>query len=255
MLTNKTILLTGGGSGIGEAFALHLAENNEVVICGRNESRLKAVASNHNNISYKVADISDPEAIESLFIWAKSQGFVFDVLINNAGVVELWDLTRNKLSATEIFEKVNTNLSGAIAVTQQFITQADRNVDNIIINNTSEIVLLPVALMPLYSASKAGLSVFTKSLRVQLKKSKFRIVELLTPGVDTNMPKQLGNKGKLINPQTFVKEVMKSVSQGKTEYSRGPYAFLFKAFQRLSPTYGINLADKLSRKQLNIDSW
>ncbi len=250
MLQNSRVLITGGGSGIGEALALQLANDNKVIICGRNEDKLKMVSSKNKNISYEVTDISDYHSIDKLFASLKEKKIVLNVLFNNAGVVEKWDLNRNKLTSKEIFEKANTNFAGAIAVTQHFINQANQSDENLIINNTSEIAFMPIPIMPLYSASKTGLSVFTKSLRIQLKNTKFKVIEILPPSIDTDMPKQLNNTGKLVNPNYFAISVINNIKKGKIEYAPGENVFLFKLFQKFLPNIGLNLIDKLSRKQL-----
>jgi len=156
MIQNKTILITGGGSGIGEALALKLAMHNKVVICGRSKEKLERVSARNPNISFETTDVADYHSIDKLFSVLKERGIVFDVLFNNAGVIEIWDVTTTKLSSREIFEKINTNLSGAIAVTQHFIGQADQAAENLIVNVTSEIALFPIPILPLYAASKAG---------------------------------------------------------------------------------------------------
>jgi uncharacterized oxidoreductase len=252
MLQNNTILITGGGSGIGEAVALQLANENRIVICGRNEERLKKVCSKNKNITHELVDVSDYNSVDRLFTKLKAKGIVLDVLFNNAGVVELWDLTHTSLTSKEVFEKANTNFAGALAVTQHFINQADPSKENLIVNNTSEIAILPVPVMPLYSASKTALSVFTKCLRVQLKNTNFKVVELLTPGIDTDMPRQLNNTGTLINANDYAKNVIKMILKGKTEYAAGPNAALLKFFQKTFPRAGMTLLDKLSRKQLGL---
>ncbi|HTF82793.1 MAG TPA: SDR family NAD(P)-dependent oxidoreductase [Cytophagales bacterium] len=250
MLKNNTILITGGGSGIGAALALQLALNNKVYICGRDDKKLKAVADQHANISYAIADLCDYGSIEQLFDKFKESEITFDVLFNNAGVVEIWDLRHQTLAPKEIFDKVSTNLSGAIAVTQQFVLQANPSVENLIVNNTSEIAIMPIPVLPLYSATKAALSVFTKALRVQFKHTSFKVVELLTPGVDTDMPKKLNNTGKLRNTEDFAKSVIAHISKGNTEYAPGKNVLLLKVLQKFFPNSGLNLIDKLSRKQL-----
>ena len=155
MLKNKTILITGGGSGIGEALAIQLSSENNVIICGRSEEKLKTVAAKNKNITYEIVDLSNVTSIDKLFAGFNEQGVDFNVLINNAGVVEIWDITTTKFTSTELFEKVNTNLSGAIAMTNHFINQANHSVDNLIVNVTSEIALFPIPILPLYAASKA----------------------------------------------------------------------------------------------------
>lgn len=250
MLKNKSILITGGGSGIGEALVANLSKNNKIIICGRNESNLKKVASANKNVSYYVANVSVSDEIDELFKRISADGIVLDVLINNAGVVEQWDINKTVFSSVQIFEKINTNLSGAIATTQQFICQANKFVENLIVNVTSEIALFPIPILPLYATSKAGLRVFTQALRTQLKNTNFRVVEILPPAVDTAMPKQLGNTGKLVNADTFAKNIIASVNKGKSEFAPGSNVPLLKFFSKFLPKVGLNLIDKMSRKQL-----
>jgi len=250
MLQNRSILITGGGSGIGEALALQLAKENKVLICGRTEENLKKVGSQNENITYEVVDISDFQSIDNFFIKIKESGILLDVLINNAGITELWDLKKTILTSEKIFEKVNTNFAGAVAMVQHFINQADGSKSNLIINNTSEVAIMPIPILPLYSASKAGLSTFTRSLRIQLRNTNFKVIELLPPGTDTNMPKQLGNKGKLISASDFAQKAITAINKGRTEFTYGPTVYLFKIFSRVAPKQGLTLIDKLSRKQL-----
>lgn len=250
MLNQKTILITGGGSGIGEAFVANLSKENKIIICGRNESKLQKVANTNKNVSYYVADVSVPDEIDNLFNKISADGIVLNVLINNAGVVELWDITKTVFTSSQIFEKINTNLTGAIAITQQFISQANKSAENLIVNVTSEVALFPIPILPLYATSKAGLRVFSQALRTQLKNSNFKVIEILPPAVDTAMPKQLGNTGKLIDADSFAKSSITSINKGKIEFAPGSNAPLLKLFSKFLPNTGLNLIDKMSRKQL-----
>ncbi|WP_343689245.1 SDR family NAD(P)-dependent oxidoreductase [Chitinophaga sp.] len=251
MLKGRTILITGGGSGIGETLTNKLSNDNKVIICGRNEDKLKKVAAANKNVSYYVADVSVPDEIDELFQRIKTDGMVLDVLFNNAGVVEQWDITKSALSSARIFEKINTNLSGAIAVTQQFVSQANKLANNLIVNVTSSIAIFPFPVLGLYSTSKSGLSVFTKMIRQQLKGTNFKVVEILPSQVDTEMPKQLGFTSKGANVQDFAGKVINAINKGKTEFSPDPNASMLKLFNRLLPESSVlNMADKISRKIL-----
>lgn len=249
MLKRKTILITGGGSGIGEALAVQLANDNKVIICGRNEDKLKKVANTSRNISYYVADISIPTEIDNLFKRIADDKITLDVLFNNAGVVERLDVREATFSSTQIFEKVNTNLSGAIVVTQHFIQQANNSAENLIINVTSGIVGFTVPTQPLYVASKSGLNAYTKLLRYQLKNTNFKVVEILPPGVYTEMPKGLGfkNADKFPLPSAYVKKVIASINKGKTEYAPSGLS-LVKFFLLLLPNTTLKLVDKAGKK-------
>ncbi len=249
MLKGKTILITGGGSGIGEAFAKILSQDNKIIICGRNEEKLKRVAALSDQISYYVADISTPVDIDTLFKRIANDKVVLDVLFNNAGVVEKFEVLESKLSSAQIFEKINTNLSGGIAITQQFINQAYKSVPALIINITAGIAIFPVPVLALYSTSKAGLSVFTRTLRQQLKSTNFKVIEVFPPHVETAMPKEIGNTAKGAKAYDFARKTIEAINKGKIEYTPGFNVVLLKLFSRFLPKTGLNLIDKVTRKQ------
>lgn len=251
MLKGRTILITGGGSGIGEALTNKLSKDNKIIICGRNEDKLKKVVAANKNVLYYVADVSVANEIDELFKRIKTDGIVLDVIFNNAGVVEQWKVTELTLSSAQIFEKINTNLSGAIAVTQQFVNQAKKSANNLIVNITSSIAIFPFSALGLYSTSKSGLSVFTKMIRQQLKGTNFKVVEILPTQVNTEMPKQLGFTSKGVNVQDFASKVINAISKGKTEISPAPNVTMLKLFNRLLPKSSVlNIADNISKKIL-----
>lgn len=252
MLKNRTILITGGGSGIGEALVKNLSNDNRLIICGRREEKLKKVAATHKNTSYYIVDISVPEEIDRLFKQLSDDQIVLDVLFNNAGAVEQFDILKAPFSSVQIFEKINTNLSGGIAVTQQFIRQADKSGENLIVNITSEISLFPIPILALYATSKTGFSIFTKTLRQQLKKTRFKVIEILPPQVETEMPKQIANTAKGVKPDDFAKKVIASINKGRKVFAPGLNVPLLKLFSKFLPDSGINLVDKMSRKKIQV---
>src|SRR6186713_665240 len=133
-LQNKTVLVTGGATGIGYGLAQNLAAlGNQVIITGRRIDKLQAAQQAIPGLLYFACDVSDPAAIDDLFRHLDQQGIVLDVIFNNAGVLELWDIPGQSIASTDIFTKINTNLSGPIAITQHFIRQADPQKDNYIV--------------------------------------------------------------------------------------------------------------------------
>lgn len=247
MLKDRTILITGGGSGIGEALATILSAENKVIINGRNEEKLKKASAAGKHISYYVADLSKPDEIDGLFKRLKADNIVVDVLINNAGVTEPYYIDKKVMTSSQIFEKINTNLSGAIATTQQFIAQADRAASNLIVNISSAIVVFPAPSQLLYFSSKSGLHAFTRLLRYQLKDTNFKVVEVLPQGVDTEMSRGLGFTGKAPLPSTYARKVIRSINKGKIEHA---FAGITPArlFNALIPNATLRLVDKMSQK-------
>jgi uncharacterized oxidoreductase len=250
MLEGRTILITGGGSGIGEALAVELSAKNKVIICGRNVDKLERVSSSASNVSFFVADISQSAGVDRLFQQLANEGITLDVVFNNAGTIERYDALEGTIATARIFDSINTNLAGGISVIQRFLDQADRSKENIIVNITSEIALFPVPQLALYSASKTGFSIFTRVLRQQLKHSKFKVVEILPPHVETGMPKRIGNKAKGVEVHGFAKAIIQAINDGKEVLANGRNVPLLKMFNKFLPGAGLELIDRMSKKQL-----
>jgi uncharacterized oxidoreductase len=252
-LSNRTILITGGATGIGLALADQLSKTNRVIITGRRIAALEEAKRRNSSLTWYQSDVSNPNDIDSLFETLKRANIVIDVLINNAGVIELWDLRSAQFTSREVFEKINTNLTGAICMTKQFIRQASIKQINYIINITTEVAIMPIPILPLYSSSKAGFSVFTKCLRQQLAKSNFKVIEILPPAVDTAMPKKINNTSPdMLDARLFAEKVIGKIESGVLEYAPGKNAYMFSLLRRLSPSLGIKLIDTMSRKQLGV---
>src|SRR5258708_11716261 len=251
-LTNKTILITGGATGIGFALAKVLAkQNNKVIITGRRLDKLKEAHELVPALQYYQADVSDPASIDSLFSQVKDEGMVLDVVFNNAGVLEIWDIFGQTIPTADLFTKISTNLTGPIAITQSFIRQADHRKKNYIINITTEAAIMPFPILPLYSSSKAGLSVFTKALRIKLQHRIFVVVEIVPPAVESKMTTEdMNNSTKLVQPSVFAHQVIAKIEAGKLEFAPSSNARSLHMIRRFFPKAGLKMIDKMSRKQI-----
>ncbi len=251
-LSNKTILITGGATGIGFSIAKILAsQNNNVIITGRKLDKLKEAKDEVSSLEFFQCDIANPDSIDALFIQLAGKKIVLDVLFNNAGVIETWDILNKDLPSSEIFLKLNTNLAGQVAVTQRFIRQANKKLQNVIVNMSSDAAIMPIPILPLYSASKAGFNVFTLNLRAQLPNSQFRVIEIYPPATETRMTTtDMVNTGTLVKPDVFAKKMVKSIEAGKNEYTASPNAGLLRFLRRVAPKAGLKLVDKSSRKTI-----
>ena len=251
-LSNKTILITGGATGIGFGFAQNLIEKgNRVIISGRRLDKLQEAQNALPGLLYFACDVSDPDAIDELFVKLKDEGIILDVVFNNAGVLELWDIQTQTIASKDVFTKINTNLSGPIAITQKFIRQANSDTDNYIVNISTEAAIMPIPIMPLYSSSKAGLNAFTLSLRTQLKNSKFHVVEIVPQATESKMTTvDMKNTTKLADPKIFAKQVIRKIEEGKLYYAPSSNAKLLTIIRRVFPNSGLKLIDKMSRKEV-----
>ena len=181
MFKNQTILVTGGGSGIGLALASRLlSAGNTVIVCGRRTSVLDSVKKKFPAIHTHVCDISTSTGRVELFDWAIGAFPKLSVLVNNAGVQRHVKLTSDTYDSSEIA----INLEAPIHLSMLFAQHLSGQKDSCIINVTSGLAFSPLASVPVYCATKAALHSFTLSLRQQMP---FKVVEILPPAVNTDL--------------------------------------------------------------------
>jgi len=186
-LTGNTILITGGGSGIGRglAEALHKIDN-QVIIAGRCAGRLTEVAKASPGMKWVELDIEDPASITAVAGKLIAEYPKFNVLINNAGVMQIDDVSAaidEKLLVTTL----TTNVMGPIRLTGALIEHLKRQKEAAVINNSSVLGFVPLASAAIYSATKAALHSYTMSLRYKLKDTPVKVLEIAPPWVQTGM--------------------------------------------------------------------
>lgn len=187
-LTNNHILITGGGSGIGRglAEALH-ALGNQVIIAGRRPSMLEdMVRSNPGMVSYAV-DLQDPAALQAFAAEVADQHPGLNVLINNAGIMRAEDLQAQPAKLADMEAILSTNLLAPLRLTAALLPLLRRQPRSTIMNVSSGLAFVPMALTPTYCATKAALHSYTQSLRYQLKGTTTEVVELIPPYVATDL--------------------------------------------------------------------
>ena len=189
-IKNNTILITGGATGIGFSLAETLVNaGNTVIICGRREAKLKEAREKLPRIQTKVCDLSKKLERESLFNWVKHNFPDCNVLINNAGIQRMINLTKGTKELLSGENEVEINLVAPIHLSAHFIPLLLKKREAAIINVSSGLGFVPIAAMPVYCATKAAVHLFTVSLRYQLKDSPIKVFEIVPPAVDTELGK------------------------------------------------------------------
>jgi uncharacterized oxidoreductase len=184
-LNNRTILITGGSSGIGLELARQLlARGNIIIITGRDQERLDAARRTLPGVHVFKSDVSDPAAILALHDAVLAQFPALDTLINNAGIMRNLNLNQPR-GLDDVAREIDINLSGPVRMVQQFLPQLKSRGNAMIVNVSSGLAFIPIPISPVYCAAKAGLHSFTQSLRVQLAGTNVTVVELAPPGVET----------------------------------------------------------------------
>jgi uncharacterized oxidoreductase len=186
-ITGNTILITGGTSGIGLAFAERFfAEGNTVIICGRRADRLAAIAEKNEGMITRVCDIANAADRVALRDWVVQHYPTINVLINNAGVQYAADLT-NEADMSKVYGEVETNLVAPIHLCSLFAAHFSTLSRASIINVSSGLAFTPLAFMPVYCATKAAIHSLTLSLRWQWRNTGVSVFEVAPPSVDTEL--------------------------------------------------------------------
>jgi uncharacterized oxidoreductase len=206
-LTGNTILITGGGSGIGEALAHKLHDaGNTVIVAGRRMEALEASIAGRENMSAVQLDVDSSEAIEAFVRDLLSRFPGLNVLINNAGIMRYEDAgARRDLSDAEA--TIATNLLGPIRLIDSLVDHLKAQDDAAIVNVTSGLAFVPLIATATYSATKAAMHSYTVSLR-ELLKGKVEVIELAPPAVRTQLTPGQEEREAYMPLDEYIDEVM-----------------------------------------------
>ena len=186
-LGGNTVLITGGTSGIGLAFAeAFIKEGSTVLICGRRKERLQQLKEKHPQLHTTVCDVAKADERENLAKWAINNFPAVNMLINNAGVQLKADMT-TPLDVSRIYQEIDTNLVAPIHLSSLFAPHLQTKEASAIVNISSGLAFSPLAFMPVYCATKAAIHSLTLSLRFQLRNTSVKVFELAPPAVDTEL--------------------------------------------------------------------
>lgn len=185
--SSATALVTGGGSGIGLALAARLMQAGaKVIVCGRRTATLREAHQRHPGLEIRTCDLARESERIALAAWAAAEHPGLNLLVNNAGIqrhvkvgqAEDWGRTQ---------EEIAINLEAPIHLASLFLPQLRGQQYSAIVNVTSGLAFVPLARVPIYSATKAALHSFTLSLRHQLAGTPVAVIEILPPAVDTDL--------------------------------------------------------------------
>jgi uncharacterized oxidoreductase len=186
--TGNTILVTGGGSGIGRGLAEALQKlGNQVIIAGRRQSSLDATTAANPGMQSLALDIENADGIRAFAATVTARYPALNVLINNAGIMRSERLSAEPVDLADSEAIVTTNLLGPIRLTAALLPHLKKQSNATIINVSSGLAFVPLSLTPTYCATKAALHSYTQSLRYQLKSTKIEVLELIPPYVATDL--------------------------------------------------------------------
>jgi len=246
VIAAKTVLVTGGGSGIGAglAAAFH-ARGSSVIIAGRSRARLEAVAARHPGMVVEEVDVADPAQVAGLADRVLAAWPALDAVVNNAGIQTLLDFRGGaSFDAATLGGEVDVNLKGLLYVTNAFLPHLLARPAATLVQVGSGLGYVPLAAAPVYSATKAAVHSFTISLRRQLRGSSVRVVELIPPVVETELHRgQTRRPPRAMPLDAFVTAAMAGLDAGREEIPVG-LAKVLRVGSRIAPGAFLNIVNR-----------
>ncbi|WP_282940929.1 SDR family NAD(P)-dependent oxidoreductase [Paenibacillus sp. RC67] len=222
-LSGNTILITGGSSGIGLAFAERFIKaGNQVIIIGRRENVLQNAKEKFPSLITRVSDLDIESERAALFDWVTANYPDVNVLVNNAGIQQRFNVLKAdaKNNWSYFNKEITTNIEAPFHLSMLFAPFFATKEEATIINVTSGLAFTPFAIAPIYSATKAALHSFTMSLRYQLSETSVEVVEVAPPAVNTD----LGGAGLHIQGEpldAFADGIFRGLEEGDKEIGYG----------------------------------
>jgi uncharacterized oxidoreductase len=216
-MTNNTILITGGTSGIGRALAEAFHDRgNRVIVTGRRQDMLDSIAEGRPGIVGMHLDLCDPQTLSRLVSDLRIRFPELNVLIANAGISRTEDMTSGDWDTSDAEAIVQTNILGVLRVVAAFLPTLREQSNATIMATSSALAFVPRADFPTYCASKAFLHSWLTSLRHQLRKTAVEVLELSPPYVQTELTGALQATDPRAMPlSSYISDVMQMLEQGK----------------------------------------
>jgi uncharacterized oxidoreductase len=225
-MDGNTIFITGATSGIGKglAEAFHRL-GNQVIVSGRREDRLRSVCAANPGMRYFVLDVTDMASVRDTARKIIAEFPFLNCVFNNSGIQRRHDFASGKsIDDAAMLAEIQTNLLGLIRVSAEFLPHLKNQKDATLLNVSSGLAFVPIAIFPVYCATKAAVHSFSLSLRKQLKDSNVHVIELIPPYVATELGGGSAAPAGALRQmplETFIAETMKELAGDADEIAIG----------------------------------
>jgi uncharacterized oxidoreductase len=217
-MTNKTVLVTGGGSGIGYATAKLLSQKgNKVIISGRNEEKL-AKAASELGIDYLVSDVTNASAVQALVAKLESDYSDLSVLINNAGIGFVYKLGEGANAVDKARQEFETNYFAPVRLIEALLPLLKKQPEAAIVNITSNVAFHPLVVLPTYSDAKTALHSHSVALRLTLSSdTNIKIFEVMPSLINTDATKDMGGEQHGLPPEVAAQDIYNGIQEDRYE--------------------------------------
>lgn len=230
-ITNNTILITGGGSGIGLEIAKVLSPANKIIIVGRNKEKLDAAAKDLENVFTIQADITNENDVNKLYEEVKTTFGGINILINNAGNAYVYNLATDGDTYSKAVAEFTTNYFAPLRLTDKFLPLLKEQNEAAIVNVSSIVGFVPGSHLPTYSDSKAALHSHTRLLRYELaKETNIKVFELMPPLVATDFSAEIGGLENGIPASDVANDLVKALQENIYEIRVGNTGLIYDNF-------------------------
>ena len=230
----KCVVVTGSTSGLGLLLAKSLFEDGKkVIVCGRRQDRLDTIAAQYKGVQTYKLDVSSRSDCEQFAQKVIKEHPEVNGLVNNAGIQKSLDFTKiangQSMSDADWEEEVNINIMGLIRLTNLFLGHFRAQEHAYVMNVSSGLSLTPAAAMPVYSATKAFVHSFSRSLRHQLRNTNVKVVEIIPPAVESELNPEMRNAPEnkemlakvMMSGADWDKACMGALKKGELEFGAG----------------------------------
>jgi uncharacterized oxidoreductase len=215
-LANNTILITGGTSGIGRAFAEAFHKlGNQVIISGRRKGHLAEITNANPGMKSVELDVENPASIAAVCKKLIADYPKLNAVINNAGIMQLDD-TSTVMDDAQASSIIATNLLGPIRVTSALIEHLKKQPSAYVLNVSSGLAFTPMNATAIYCATKAAIHSYSMTTRYKLKNTSVKLIEIVPPWVQTDLLNSKNNPNAMPLAH-FIAESMKLLATDADE--------------------------------------